>query len=686
MRMRESANRDLDTSTWDVRRGGVEVFWCESMAEEQDEQQQQNMLDVELVPINKIALEKTQPYVIYKVCLEILKQYSFYNALIATIDAPEIYMQQFWHIVSYDLTAKAHLFMIDNQVFEVNAYLLRNALRITPKDPNHPFALPAPEKEINSYINQLRCSKTTRTISAFKFNDMYNIIDHDYQVEQVGLAGDLGSINDVLILLVRPWTVDYFNFQQDLDETLYQAWEQFKELLLRCHQHYLTDMQEAADVRKSIQEMVDYFLKWHNKTSTRCRSIETSNGLGAIQAQLNNLGREIKKVNEKVYAAQVGCELCKESHYTKDCPLKEERKTLEESYYSQFGVPFPQGGQYRAAPPEFYLRNNGNPSYQERRQRMEESLSKNQGASIKALEIQIGQMSKVLQQRGSRSLPSSTKTNPRDHVKSISTTVETDTFLIRRIRPIRYAVSSLQNIDFIVLDMPEDIKTPLILGRPFLSTAHAKTDVFKRKITLRIRNEKVVFKSDKPTSSIIKRVYALSLIERLELDLEARLMGKALILNRSLDPLYGDYIELNEPLELRRNRVDNLEPTIKEGYEHVNANFFHLLSINVMSKSFYNSIIKDKVEFKGKNVVRAFMNVPIFVGKFSAITNFIVVENMDSYRDERMGDILVGRPFCKEACIKSRQFDGIITIYKGNDSVTYQMARSHLRFKHLTNA
>ncbi|GJS25179.1 zinc finger, CCHC-type containing protein [Tanacetum coccineum] len=35
---------------------------------------------------------------------------------------------------------------------------------------------------------------------------------------------------------------------------------------------------------------------------------ETSNGLAAVQAQLNNLGREIKKVNEKVYAAQVRCE------------------------------------------------------------------------------------------------------------------------------------------------------------------------------------------------------------------------------------------------------------------------------------------------------------------------------------------------------------------------------------------
>ncbi|GKB42983.1 zinc finger, CCHC-type containing protein [Tanacetum coccineum] len=90
-------------------------------------------------------------------------------------------------------------------------------------------------------------------------------------------------------------------------------------------------------------------------------------------------------------------------------------------------------------------------------------------------------------------------------------------------------------VDFVVLDMPEDIKTPLILRRPFLSTAHAKINVFKRKIILRVRNDKIVFKSDKPTRNIVKRVYALSLRERMELDMEARLMGEALILNRSLD-------------------------------------------------------------------------------------------------------------------------------------------------------
>ncbi|GKC74564.1 hypothetical protein Tco_1120447 [Tanacetum coccineum] len=66
----------------------------------------------------------------------------------------------------------------------------------------------------------------------------------------------------------------------------------------------------AADAKVTIQEMAEYSQKWHNGTS-RSRSIETSNGFAAIQVQLNNLGRVIKKVNEKVYVAQVGCEQCK---------------------------------------------------------------------------------------------------------------------------------------------------------------------------------------------------------------------------------------------------------------------------------------------------------------------------------------------------------------------------------------
>ncbi|GKD73385.1 ribonuclease H-like domain-containing protein [Tanacetum coccineum] len=193
------------------------------------------------------------------------------------------------------------------------------------------------------------------------------------------------------------------------DESLFRAWKRFKELLIKCPQHYLTDMQEvilfykgldiptrqildskgaipsktAADAKIAIQEMAEYSQKWHNGTSSRTRSTETSDGLAAIQAQLNNLRREIKKVNEKVYAAQVGCELCKGLHYTKDCPQKEEGKTLEEAYYTQFGAPYQPGGQYRAAWPGFYQRNNGNTSYPDRRLSLEESLTKFTAESAK---------------------------------------------------------------------------------------------------------------------------------------------------------------------------------------------------------------------------------------------------------------------------------------------------------------
>ncbi|GJT64912.1 retrovirus-related pol polyprotein from transposon TNT 1-94 [Tanacetum coccineum] len=120
------------------------------------------------------------------------------------------------------------------------------------------------------------------------------------------------------------------NFQQEPDESLFRTWERFLELLMKCPQHYLTDMQEvilfyngldvptrqildskgsipsktADDAKIAIQEIAEYSQKWHNGTASRTSCTKTSDGLAAIQAQLNNLGREIKKLKEKVYAAQ----------------------------------------------------------------------------------------------------------------------------------------------------------------------------------------------------------------------------------------------------------------------------------------------------------------------------------------------------------------------------------------------
>ncbi|GKC38785.1 hypothetical protein Tco_1051169 [Tanacetum coccineum] len=221
--------------------------------------------------------------------------------------------------------------------------------------------------------------------------------------------------------------------------------------------------------------------------------------------------------------------------------------------------------------------------------------------------------------------------------------------------------------------MPEDLKTALIIGRPFLSTTHAKINVFKRNITLKLRQNQV---DDSEPTIEEGEVTNEPMMDILKTRCDDEII-------KELDE-YPSYCDFDRKIHI--NYTYNLQFSFMIGYEYVNANFFPLLSINVMSESFYNSIMKYKVEYKGKNVVGDFMNIPIFVGKFFIVTDFAVVENMDAYRDDGMGDIIVGRPFYKKACVKARRFDGMTTIYKGNDSVTYQMARSHLRFKHLTNA
>ncbi|GKE18355.1 hypothetical protein Tco_1425932 [Tanacetum coccineum] len=363
-------------------------------------------------------------------------------------------------------------------------------------------------------------------------------------------------------------------------------------------------------------------------------------------------------------------------------------------------------------------------------------------------------MSKALQERGFGSLSSSTKTNLRDHVKSISTIVEADSYPIRRMGSSQYAISTGQNrtlmyetkqmiisflsrlngyyckekkesyvtqfseayskashinnsiprkekdlgsftlpyfinnvcfdnsladlrasVSFMPLltylnlglgelahtkltvelaDMtvkyPKGIAenmlvVPLILGRPFLSTARAKIDVFKRKITLNVREERIIFKSVKPASSLIKSVYMLSLRERMELDFE-------------------DCIELNDlnvPLELRRDQVDDLMPTLEKG-----------------------GVIE---EFRARNDARMVTKVfgyPSDCDHDKKI-HFAVLEDMDGYCNEGMGDVIFYKPFFREAGINAKRFKGMITIHNGNEEVTYQMARSHPRFKHHTN-
>ncbi|GJZ66054.1 gag-pol polyprotein [Tanacetum coccineum] len=231
-------------------------------------------------------------------------------------------------------------------------------------------------------------------------------------------------------------------------------------------------------------------------------------------------------------------------------------------------------------------------------------------------------------------------------------------------------------VDFIFLDMPEDVKVPLILERPFLSTPHAKIDVFKRKITLRVRDEKIIFKSVKPASSLIKRVRELIEIRKL---LSKRALREFERLPKKLlGPLALLYTPLNHSPSIP-SMIGSLVLAVRSFVDTRGLPSCHSLIVTACAT--YNLGVR-------KSSCRWFIDMwyPQGGELKSGSGELHVVKNMDGYRDQDMGDIILGEPFCKASRVKERRFDGLITIHNGNDNVTYQMARSHPRFKHLSNA
>ncbi|GJT43594.1 putative reverse transcriptase domain-containing protein [Tanacetum coccineum] len=388
------------------------------------------------------------------------------------------------------------------------------------------------------------------------------------------------------------------NFHQELDETLYQAWERFKELLMKCSQHYLTEMQEV--------------ILFYNRLDIPTRQILDLRGV----------------IPSKTVADAKNSKLVYKSR--------------------QMTVPFPSH-----LDKHYYEEEEGiyGPKFTE---------------AYEASYI-------------NHTIPQKEK-DPRSELAHTRLTVELAD------RTVKYPKGIAKNIlveigkftfpkDIIILDMPKDIKVPLILRRPFLSTARSKIDVYKRKITLRVGEETIIFKSVKPASSLIRTVYMLS--EVIE-EFRAR--------DEDLDTGINDYPSYcDDDKKIHIDCAHNLRFSCMIGFKFTYVNFFPLLYVNVMSKKFHNSIMKDKMVCKGNNVVGALTNVPIFVGTFSVVTDFAVLKNMDAYRDEGMGDVIIGEPFLREVRIKAKWFEGIITLYKNDDEATYQMGQSHPRFKNHTN-
>ena len=86
--------------------------------------------------------------------------------------------------------------------------------------------------------------------------------------------------------------------------------------------------------------------------------------------------------------------------------------------------------------------------------------------------------------------------------------------------------------DFVVIDIEEDVDIPLILGRPFMSTASCVVDIGKKMLQMGIENQKISFDlfhedKDPPSQNVFLKVHVME---------EKRPEKKVLEVGTLLDP------------------------------------------------------------------------------------------------------------------------------------------------------
>ncbi|GJR67321.1 hypothetical protein Tco_0013386 [Tanacetum coccineum] len=138
---------------------------------------------------------------------------------------------------------------------------------------------------------------------------------------------------------------------------------------------------------------------------------------------------------------------------------------------------------------------------------------------------------------------------------------------------------------------------------------------------------------------------------------------------------------------LRRERIinsldgDNLAFECMIGFRKFTAYLDPFLPMNIISRKAYNKIMVDRLEGTRKNLVAIIRDVYVFVGSFTYITDFVMLEDIGEFIMSEMAEVLMGRPFRKITKLKYDIVKGLVSFTKIFDTYTYRMPRTIPRLK-----
>ncbi|GKF97309.1 retrotransposon ORF1, partial [Tanacetum coccineum] len=124
----------------------------------------------------------------------------------------------------------------------------------------------------------------------------------------------------------------------------------------------------------------------------------------------------------------------------------------------------------------------------------------------------------------------------------------------------------------------------------------------------------------------------------------------------------------------------NLKIPCNIGHVHVEKAYIDPNSpLDIMTQMMYNWIMRRKLDprensNKGvSNFIERIKEMHVFVGNFTYIIDFMIVEDISSIIDPRLSQVVLGKPFMEISNMTYDPPEGVVRFINGTDEVAYKM-------------
>ncbi|GKE57081.1 retrotransposon ORF1 [Tanacetum coccineum] len=136
----------------------------------------------------------------------------------------------------------------------------------------------------------------------------------------------------------------------------------------------------------------------------------------------------------------------------------------------------------------------------------------------------------------------------------------------------------------------------------------------------------------------------------------------------------------------------NLKIPCNIGHVHVEKVYIDLNSpLNIMTRMMYNWIMRRKLDPRENanggisNFTGRIKGLYVFVGNFTYVVDFMIVEDISSIIDPRLSQVVIGMPFIEISNMTHDLPEGVVRFTNKNDDVAYKMPHKIEQYNSLSN-